>query len=98
MFGLLMVTKATVTSAHEPSGASGRPYRMKRLRWLDGMLVHLKFIFSVERCEHAVPLCLFIHAHILPLDFLYFKSVCCLMHDIRNQVFMNAEIAGEKFW
>ena len=43
----------------------------------------LRFIFCVERCKHAVPL--FIHADIFPLDFLYFKSVCCLMHDIRNR-------------
>ena len=43
----------------------------------------LRFIFSVERCEHAVPL--FIHADILPLNFLYFKSVCCLMHDVQNR-------------
>ena len=43
----------------------------------------LRFIFSVERCEHAVPL--FIHADVLPLNFLYFKSVCCLMHDVQNQ-------------
>ena len=43
----------------------------------------LRFIFSVERCEHAVPL--FIHADILLLNFLYFKSVCCLIHDIRNR-------------
>ena len=43
----------------------------------------LRFIFSAERCEHAVPL--FIHADVLPLNFLYFKSVCCLMHDVRNQ-------------
>ena len=43
----------------------------------------LRFIFSVERCEHAVSL--FIHADILPLNFLYFKSVCCLMNDIRNR-------------
>ena len=42
-----------------------------------------RFIFSIERCEHAVPL--FIHADILPLNFLYFKSVCCLMHDVRNR-------------
>ena len=43
----------------------------------------LRFIFSIERCEHAVPL--FIPADILPLNFLYFKSVCCLMHDLRNR-------------
>ena len=43
----------------------------------------LRFIFFAERCEHAVPL--FIHADILPLNFLYFKSVCCLMHDVRNR-------------
>lgn len=43
----------------------------------------LRFIFSAERCEHAVPL--FIHADILPLNFLYFKSVCCLMHDVQNR-------------
>ena len=30
-------------------------------------------------------LCLFIPINILPLHFLYFKSVCCLMHDIRNR-------------
>ena len=43
----------------------------------------LRFIFFAERCEHAVPL--FIHADILPLNFLYFKSVCCLMYDVRNR-------------
>ena len=43
----------------------------------------LRFIFFAERCEHAVPL--FIYADILPLNFLYFKSVCCLMHDVRNR-------------
>ena len=43
----------------------------------------LRFIFFAERCEHAVPL--FIHAEILPLNFLYFKSVCLLMHDVRNR-------------
>ena len=55
--------------------------------YMTKILVHqkraLRFIFSVERCEHAVPL--FIHVDILPLNFLYFKSVCCLMHDIRNR-------------
>ena len=43
----------------------------------------LRFIFSAEKFKHAVPL--FIHANILPLNFLYFKSVCCLMHDVRNR-------------
>ena len=43
----------------------------------------LRFIFFAVRCEHAVPF--FIHAHILPLNFLYFKSVCCLIHDVRNR-------------
>ena len=43
----------------------------------------LRFIFCVERREHAVSL--FIYADILALNFLYFNSVCCLMHDIRNQ-------------
>ena len=43
----------------------------------------LRFIFLAERCEHAVPL--FIHADILPLNFLYFKSICCLMQDVRNR-------------
>ena len=32
-----------------------------------------------------MPVPLFFHADILPLTFLYFKSVCCLMHDIRNR-------------
>jgi len=40
-------------------------------------------IFSAERCEHAVPL--FIHGNILPLNFRYFLSVCCVMHDVRNR-------------
>ena len=43
----------------------------------------LRFIFSVERCKHAVHL--FIHADILPLNFLYFKFVCCFIHDIQNR-------------
>ena len=43
----------------------------------------LRFIFFAERCEHAVPL--FIHADILPLNFLYFESVCCLMYNVRNR-------------
>ena len=43
----------------------------------------LRFIFFAERCEHAIPL--FIHADILPLNFLYFESVCCLRHDVRNR-------------
>ena len=60
----------------------------------------LRFIFFAERCEHAVPL--FIHADILPLNFLYFKSVCCLMHDVRNRKvpnnILNKEIIKVREW
>ena len=42
----------------------------------------LRYIFSLKRDEHAVPL--FADADILPLNFLYYKSICCLMHEIRN--------------
>ena len=29
---------------------------------------------------------LFVNANILPINFVYFESLCCLMHDIRNGV------------
>jgi len=38
---------------------------------------------GTEEQKRAVSL--FIHADILRLNFLYFKSVCCVMHDRRNQ-------------
>ena len=59
-------------------GLASKSYLMKIL-----VLRALRFTFFGKRCEHAVPL--FIHADILPLNFLYFKSVCCLMHDVRNR-------------
>ena len=40
----------------------------------------LRFIFFANRNVHAIPL--FINANILPISFLYFKSVSYLMHDI----------------
>ena len=43
----------------------------------------LRFIFSVERYEHAVPL--FTDADILPLIFFITNPFFCLKHDMRNQ-------------
>ena len=42
----------------------------------------LRFIFFANRNVHAIPL--FIDANILPISFLYFKSVSYLMHDIHT--------------
>ena len=41
-----------------------------------------RFIFFTNRKVHAIPL--FIDANILPIRFLYFKSVFYLMHDIHT--------------
>lgn len=43
----------------------------------------LRFIFSAKRNEHAIPF--FTDTNILPVHFLYYEEICCLMHDIRNQ-------------
>ena len=42
----------------------------------------IRFIFFANRKVHAIPL--FIAANILPISFLYFKSVSYLMHDIHT--------------
>ena len=42
----------------------------------------IRFIFFANRKVHAIPL--FIDANILPISFLYFKSVSYLMHDIHT--------------
>jgi len=42
----------------------------------------LRYMFSVGWRDHAVPL--FLAADVLPVQFLYFQSVCCLMYDVRN--------------
>ena len=42
----------------------------------------LRFIFFAHREFHAIPL--FIDENILPISFLYFKSVSYLMHDIHT--------------
>ena len=39
----------------------------------------LRLIYFTERNEHAIPL--FIDSKTLPLNFLYYESVCSLMHD-----------------
>ena len=43
----------------------------------------LRFIYSAERNDHAIPL--FVATGVLPVKFLYFESVCCLMYDVRNK-------------
>jgi len=42
----------------------------------------IRFIFFASRKVHAIPF--FIDANILPISFLYFKSVSYLMHDIHT--------------
>ena len=44
----------------------------------------LRFIFFSERRAHAIPL--FIDTNVLPVHFLYYEAVCCLMHDVSNQI------------
>ena len=43
----------------------------------------LRFIYSAERKYHALPL--FVYTDVLPVKFLNFESVCCLMYDVRNK-------------
>ena len=43
----------------------------------------LQFIYSAERNDHAI--LLFVDAGVLPVKFLYFESVCCLMCDVQNK-------------
>ena len=54
--------------------------------WGQASKIHQKkvfrFIFFAHRNVHAIPL--FIDANILPISFLYFKSVSYLMHDIHT--------------
>ena len=42
----------------------------------------LRFIYFAKKNQHAAPL--FIEADILPVNYLFYKTVCCTMHDIRN--------------
>ena len=44
----------------------------------------LRLIHFTDRKEHAIPL--FIIDNILPLNFLYYESVCNLMHGVSNNV------------
>ena len=43
----------------------------------------LRFIYSAGRNDHALPL--FVDADVLPVKFLYFESICCLMYGVRNE-------------
>ena len=57
-------------------------------RYLDKILRLQKrpfrFIYySAERNDHAIPL--FVDSDVLPVNFLYYESVCCLMYDVRNK-------------
>ena len=40
----------------------------------------LRFMYSTKKNEHTIPL--FINAKILPLNFLYYKTLSELMHDV----------------
>ena len=44
----------------------------------------LRFIFFSESRAHAIPL--FLNTSVLPVHFLYYEAVCCLMHDVANQI------------
>ena len=41
------------------------------------------YILQKKKNDHAIPL--FVDADVLPVKFLYFESVCCLMYDVRNK-------------
>ena len=41
------------------------------------------YILQKKKTDHAIPL--FVDADVLPVKFLYFESVCCLMYDVRNK-------------
>ena len=43
----------------------------------------LRLIYFTERNEHTIPL--FIDSKTLPLNFLYYESVCRLMYDVNNR-------------
>ena len=46
---------------------------------------YLRFIFFFsESRAHAIPI--FLDTRVLPVHFLYYKAVCCLMHDVANQI------------
>ena len=38
--------------------------------------------FAITKNEHTVPLLM--NANLLPLNFLYYKTLSALMHDVRN--------------
>ena len=42
----------------------------------------LRLIYFAETNDHAMPF--FVNAKILPLQALYYESVCSLMHDVHN--------------
>ena len=44
----------------------------------------LRFIFFLESRAHAIPLSL--NTSVLPVHFLYYEAVCCLIHDVANQI------------
>ena len=44
----------------------------------------LRMIYFVDTREHAIPL--FIDADILPVSFMYYKSIASIMHDINNNI------------
>ena len=44
----------------------------------------LRFIFFSDRRKHAIPL--FLSAKILPVQFMYFYDIACMMHDVSNNV------------
>ena len=43
----------------------------------------VRFIYFAERSDHAIPP--FVDAGVLPVKFLYFESICCLIYDVRNK-------------
>ena len=44
----------------------------------------LRFIFFSESRAHAIPL--FLDTSVLPVQFLYYEAMCCLLHDVANQI------------
>ena len=46
----------------------------------------LRFIFFSESRAHVHAVPLFLDTSVLPVHFLYYEAMCCLLHDVANQI------------
>ena len=56
---------------------------LNRILLLHKRCLRFIFFFSESRAR-AIPI--FLDTRVLPVHFLYYKAVCCLMHDVANQI------------